>query len=261
MPIVIQYFTQRIISADPPRAMTRYTGHCRCSGLSNVYGTTVQILLRTKYFTDLLARAAGPVFKLVLQFYQEMTNAKQWLDIDPLIDLGPSVFGDRQELIDCFFRLFRLLESAIPQPTSPVGIVFKIPHESPITQYFSGFHAGALSDRGITFFDTQSVVLHGIPETLGGFSLYLVVNRLSKTNSHLCFRDSYGWLSIRGRDIEAVSCFRRDNISLLGYIRDVNSTNVFRCPLKCESLKHRPLQLAEKRLRPQPDRSDDILPP
>jgi hypothetical protein len=56
----------------------------------------------------------------------------------------------------------------------------------------------------------------------------------------LCFRDSEGWLSIHGRDIEKASSFRGDNVSLLGYIRDLNSTNVFRFPLNCDHLVRRP---------------------
>jgi hypothetical protein len=56
--------------------------------------------------------------------------------------------------------------------------------------------------RVVIFFDIRSLVFRGIPEALGEFSLYVVVNRLSKTSSHLGFREIDGWLSIRSRDIE-----------------------------------------------------------
>jgi hypothetical protein len=220
--------------------MSRYTGHCRWSGSSDAVATIVQILLRTTYFTESLAQRPGRIFELFLQFYRDMTNEKPWLDINPLIKLDPRVLGDKSELADCFSGLFRLFGSPIPKLSSAAGI-FQIPHENSITQFFSGFHPEPISDLGVIFFETRFLVLREIPETLGEFSLYVVVNRLSKTSSHLCFRDSEGWLSIRSRDIIAASSFRRDNISFLGYIRDLKSTHCFRHPLTFDhySGKHR----------------------
>jgi hypothetical protein len=200
----------------------------------------VQILLRTKYFTDSLVGRSGTIFKLFRKLYEEMTNSRQWLDIDPLIKVDPSVLGGKSELTECFSGLFRLLGSPIPNVMTRAGCAFHVPQGNSLTRYFSGLGPELINDRGVIFFGTRSVVLSDIPETLGRFSLYVVINRLSKTNSHLCFRDSEGWLSIRGRDIEAASSFRRDNISFLGYIRDLNSTNVFRVPLNCDHLLRRP---------------------
>jgi hypothetical protein len=218
----------------------RYTGHCRSSGSSDACATIVQILLRTKYFTHSLARTSGAVFKLFRKLYNEMTNNKPWLDIDPLIKVDRSVLGGSCELTDCFSGLFRLLGSPIPGMTSPTGVIFHLPHDNSLTRYFDELGPDPVSGLDVIFFGTRSVVLSEIPETLGRFSLYVVINRFSKTNSHLCFRDSEGWLSIRGRYIEEASSFRRDNISLLGYIRDLNSTNIFRFPLNCCHLMHRP---------------------
>jgi hypothetical protein len=169
-----------------------------------------------------------------------MTNNKQCLDIDPLIQLDPSVLGDKSELTDCFSGLFRLFGSPLPQISSPTVVIFHVPHDRSITPYFSALGADQISDLGAIFFGTRSVILRDIPETLPGFLLYVVVNRLSKTNSHLCCRDSEGWFSIRGRDIEEAFSFRRDNISLLGYIGDLKFTNVFRCLLSSNHLLRRP---------------------
>jgi hypothetical protein len=119
-------------------------------------------------------------------------------------------------------------------------VIFHIPYGNSVPRYFSQLEADSIAELDVIFFGTRSLILSEIPETLDQFSLYVVVSRLSKTNSHLCFRDSEGWLSIRGRDIEEASFFRRDNISLLGYIRDLNSTNVFRFPLTCDHLVRRP---------------------
>jgi hypothetical protein len=215
------------------RVIERYTGHCRSSGTSNVFATTVQILLRTKYFTDSLGEGSSTIFKLFLKLYEDLATGKSCLDINPLINLDPLVLGDKSELTDCLSGLFRLFGSSPNRLTSPPGVVFQIPHGSSITQYFSGCNRDAISDLGVIFFDTRSLVLRDIPETLPGFSLYVVVNRLSKTKPHLSFRDSKGWLSIQGRDIEDASSFRRDNISVLGYICDLKCTHCFRHPLTC----------------------------
>jgi hypothetical protein len=167
-------------------------------------------------------------------------NNKPSLDIDPLVKVDPSVLGRNCELTDCFSGLFRLLGSPIPRMTSPTGVIFHLAHGNSLTRSFSQLGSDPINDLDVIFFETRSVVLSIIPERLDQFSLYVVVTRLSKTNSHLCFRDSQGWLSIRGRDIEEASSFRRDNISLLGYIRDLNLTKVFRFPLNCDHLVRRP---------------------
>jgi hypothetical protein len=86
----------------------------------------------------------------------------------------------------------------------------------------------------LVFLRTRSLVLHRMPEALGQLSLYVVVERLSTTNSRFCCRDSGGWLLIRGSDIEGASSFQRDNISLLGYIRDPNCRNFIRSLLKVD---------------------------
>jgi hypothetical protein len=104
----------------------------------------------------------------------------QWLDISPLIKLAPSVLAGKLELADCFSRLFRLFGSPIPHISSPAGVVFHIPHENSIVPYFSALDADTISNLGVIFFDTRSVVLGHIPETLGDFTFYVVVNRLSK---------------------------------------------------------------------------------
>jgi hypothetical protein len=207
--------------ARPTRkGLRRYTGYCRFSGESDALATLVQILLRTRYFTDTLSQRSGTIFKLFLKLYDEMTNSKQWLDIDPLIKMNPSVLAGKSELTDCFSGLFRLFGSPIPHISPPAGVVFHIPHENSIVPYFSALDADTISNLGVIFFDTRSVVLGHIPETLGDFTLYVVVNRLSKTSSHLCFRDIEVWLSIRGNDIEEAPSFRPGSISFLGYIRD-----------------------------------------
>jgi hypothetical protein len=65
-------------------------------------------------------------------------------------------------------------------------------HDRSIILYFSALGADTISDLGVIFFETLSVIIRDIPETLPRFLLYVVVNRFSKTNSHLCYRDSEG---------------------------------------------------------------------
>jgi hypothetical protein len=241
--------------------MDRYTGHCRFSGESNAPAMTIQILLRTKCFTDSLTQTSGAVFKLFRKLYKEMTNQMPWLDIDPLIKVDRSVLGGSCELTDCFSGLFRLFGTPIPRMTSPTGVIFHLSHDNSLARYFDELVPDPVNDLDVIFFGTRSAVLSDIPEILGQFSLYVVVTRLSKTNSHLCFRDSQGWLSIRGRDIEEVTSFRRDNISLLGYIRDLNSTNLFRSLLNSQNTKRRRHRRSEKRPDPTRDRSEPIHAP
>jgi TPR repeat protein len=218
----------------------RYTGYSRSSGSSDACATIVQILLRTKYFTDSLTQTSGAVFKLFRKLYEEMTNNRPWLDIDPLIKVDRSVLGGSCELTDCLSGLFRLLGSPIRHMTSPTGVIFHLPHGNSVTRYFSELGQDLIHDLGVIFFETRSVVLSDIPETLDRFSLYVVVTRLSKTKHRLCFQDSKGWLFIHDHDIEETCSFRRDNISLLGYILDLKFTNVFRCILNCNHVLRRP---------------------
>jgi hypothetical protein len=186
-----------------------------------------------------LDQGSGTLLNLFRKLYEEITSNKPWLDIDRLVQLDPYVLGAKSELTDCFSGLFRLFRSPIPSITSQTGVIFNIDHGNSVTRYFSELGADAIAELDVMFFGTRSLALSDIPQTLGDFSLYVVVNRLSKANSHLCFRDSEGWLSIRRRDIEEAPSFRRDNISFLGYIRDLNSTNVFRFPLNCNHLVRR----------------------
>jgi hypothetical protein len=217
-----------------------YAGHCRCSGSSDVFSIIVQILLRTGYFTDSPAQTSGAIFKIFRKLHAEMMNNKPWLDISPLIRVCPSVLGGRSELADCFSGLFRLLGSALPRMTHPLGVVFRVPHGDSVLRYFSQLAPDLINELGVIFFETRSVVLSDIPQTLDHFSLYVVVSRLSKTSHRLWFQDSKGWLSISGRDIEDASSFQWNNISLLGYIRDLKHTNVFRCPLNSNKVLRRP---------------------
>jgi hypothetical protein len=218
----------------------RYTGYCRSSASSDVCPITIQILLRTKCFTDSLAERSGTLVELFQVLHKEMRNNKLWLDIDSLIQFDSSLLGRKSELTDYFSGLLRLFKQPIPRVTSPTCVIFHIPHGNSVARYFDELGPDPVNDLDVIFFGTRSVVLSEIPETLGRLSLYVVVTRLSKTNSHLCFRDSQGWLSIRGRDIEEASSFRRDNISLLGYIRDLKFTNIFRFPLNCNDSIRRP---------------------
>jgi hypothetical protein len=242
--------------------MKRYAGHCRYSGNSDVCATIVQILLRTKCFTVCLNQGSGALVNLFRKLYEELTRNKPWLDIDRLIQLDPHVLGGKSELTDCLAGLFRLFGSPIPRMTSQTGVIFDIPHGNSVTQYFSELGAESIAERDVIFFGTRSVASKDIPEILGSgtFSLYVVVNRLSKTNSRLCVRDSEGWLEIRGRDIEEASSFRRDNISLLGYIRDLNSTNVIRFPLSCNHLVRKPCGKLPSKLVADISRSEFVQP-
>jgi hypothetical protein len=192
-----------------------YTGHCRSSGKSTAGGIVIQLLLRTQYFTNCLSQASGPIVPLFQKLHEDISNDKPFLDIDPLIELESDVVSDKSELTDCFSGLVRLFGSAIPDITSSTDVVFDVQRGSSVVQRFSVLAADMIATRGVLFFGTRSVVLRDIPEVLGDFLLYAVVSRVSKTNTRLSFQDSRGWLSIHGRDIEAVSCFRRDNISLL----------------------------------------------
>jgi hypothetical protein len=101
-----------------------------------------------------------------------------------------------------------------------------------------------IDELGVIFLDVKSCVLREIPENLCSydFSIYVVVNRLSKTNARLNFRDSEGWLSIVDREIEEATGFDSANVCLLGYIRDPTKTNVFRNVLTFNHSKHRPVK-------------------
>jgi hypothetical protein len=187
-----------------------------------------------------LDQGSGTLVNLFRKLYEEMMSNKPWLDIDRLIKLEPFVLGGKSELTDCLAGLFRLFGSPIPRMTSQAGVIFNIDHGTTVSRYFSELRTDSIAERDVIFFGTRSLVLKDIPETLGDFSLYVVINRLSKTNHRLWVQDSEGWLSIHGRDIEEASSFRRDNISLLGYIRNLNSTNVFRFPLNCDHLVRKP---------------------
>jgi hypothetical protein len=93
-------------SETSPRPPTRYAGHLRSSGSSGVFAAIVHILIRTRYFTETLRQGFGPIFNNFLKLYEEMTNNKQWIDIDPLIKMVPSILGGKSELTDCFSGLF-----------------------------------------------------------------------------------------------------------------------------------------------------------
>jgi hypothetical protein len=204
-----------------------------------VSGTLVQIVLRTKYFADSLAQVSGRLFEVFRELYDQMKNGKSWVDIDPLIRLHPDILGAKIELGDCFAGLCRLFASSISWTRD---IIFHIPHGYSVARFFSTVTFDFRANLNIVFFETRSLVLSDIPETLGDkteFTLYVVVSRLSKTRSRLWFRDSRGWLCIHGRNIEESASFRRDNISLLGYIRNLTFTNVFRFPLNCDRLIRR----------------------
>jgi hypothetical protein len=156
------------------------------------------------------------------------------------------------ELTDCFSALFDLFISPIPHISSPRGVIFHVPDGKSVTEYFSELRAEDVSalraDRfanlDVIFFTGKPLILGDIPGTLDPFSLYVVVNRRSKEDPHLCFCDSQGWLSIRGPDIEKATSFRGDNVALLGYIRDPKCTHCFRNPLTGNCLKRNPINLS-----------------
>jgi hypothetical protein len=108
----------------------------------------------------------------------------------------------------------------------------------------------------VIFLDVKSAVLSEIPEHLcnDAFSLYVVVNRRSKTNARLNFRDSEGWLSIFDRDIEEARGFNSANISLLGYIPDPTKTNIFRNVLLFSHSRHRPVKAPARKIALSPPR-------
>jgi hypothetical protein len=165
----------------------QYTGGCRFSGNSDACATIVQILLRTKYLTVYLNQGSGTLVNLFRKLYEEITSHKPWLDIDRLIQLDPFVLGGKPEITDCFSGLFRLFESPIPRMTSQTGVIFNIDHGNSVSQYFSELGTDSLAELDVIFFGTRSLAPREIPETLGPgtFSLYVVVNRLSKTNHRL----------------------------------------------------------------------------
>jgi hypothetical protein len=184
-PITFQMLAQRA-----REGFQRYSGYIRFSEHSDIYATTVQILLRTGYFTDSLQKRSGDLFDLFQKLHEEMKKLPPYLDINPLIKFTSSALGDKSELVDYFSGLFGLFGSPIPHISSPTGVIFHIPHDNSIIEYFSELGADAVLDLGVIFFDTRSVVLRDIPETLGDFSLYVVVNRRSKSNHRLWFQDS-----------------------------------------------------------------------
>jgi hypothetical protein len=197
--------------------------------------------LRTKSFTDWLAEGSRPIYGLFLKLLADLTKHKPYLDIAPLISLEPDRLGGKMELTDCFSNLVGLFVLPIPHITPPSGVIIHAPPENSICRYFWELETDMTENIDVIFFDTRSLLLCAIPETLGDeFFLYVVVGRLSKECHRLFFRDSAGWLLIQGRDIEAVSTFRPDNVSLLGYIRHPTLTNVFRFRLKCNHPTGRP---------------------
>jgi hypothetical protein len=234
------------VSVPLPGMIEYYTGHCRFSGQSNALATIVQILVRTTYFTDSLRHGSGTISKLFLQFCDKVSN-QPWFDIDPLSNLVPGCLDAKSELSDSFSALFRLFPQQIPHFSASTGVIFHIPYSSSVIQYFAELTPDTMANLGVIFFETRSIVMRDIPEALGDFSLYVVVNRRSKTNLHLNFRDSTGWLSIYGRDIKSASSFRQDNVSCLGYIRDLGSTNVFRTVLKYDPSQRKPITLPKPR--------------
>jgi hypothetical protein len=106
-----------------------------------------------------------------------MKGGPPCLDINQLIKFALPALGGKSELTDYFSGLFRLFGSPIPYITSQTGVLVHIPRENSIIRSFANLH--------VLFFGTWSVVLRDIPENLGQFSLYVIVNRLSKTNSQM----------------------------------------------------------------------------
>jgi hypothetical protein len=104
-----------------------------------------------------------------------MKGGPPCLDINQLIKFALPALGGKFELTYYLSGLFRLFGSSIPYITSQTGVLVHIPRENSIIHSFANLH--------VLFFGTGSVVLRDIPENLGQFSLYVIVNRLSKTNS------------------------------------------------------------------------------
>jgi hypothetical protein len=223
----------------------RYTGHCRSRDRS-VLAVVVQILLRTAYFTEFLVRLPGDLVKTLSTLYGNIQSNSPYLDIDPLIKLTRDSFARDPELPDCLSAIFRLLGSDIPHFASSSNVVYHIPHNFSILQYVSQISPETIDKLGVIFLDVKSVVFSEIPEHLCNdvFSLYVVVTRRSKTNVHLNFRDSEGWLSIFDWDIEAARGFNPANVCLLGYIRDPTQTSIFRNVLTFNHSQHRPVKAA-----------------
>jgi hypothetical protein len=218
-------------SGPSPRITKRYSGYCRYQQQSGIFATAVQIFLRRKCFTDSMTRLSGENVKLFNGLYDDMREAKRSLDIGPLIKLCSGFLTPQLELPDCLSGLFHLFQPPIPRMASNPDVIHRIPHGTSLSQCFSRLGVDRTAALDVMFFDARSVVLSHIPDSLGEFSLYVVVNSALKASPRLYFRDSEGWLSISRGTIEEVSSFRRTNVCLLGYIRDLHSTNVFRSPV------------------------------
>jgi hypothetical protein len=177
------------------------------------------------------------------KLYNDLVKNEKLLDVRPLFRWDQA-FNATLELADCFSVLFRLFGLPIPRISSQTGVAFHIPDGHSVPGYFSRLSADPVSDPfadlDVIFFAAKPVILGPIPETLGPFSLYVVLHRRSKDDPHLCFRDSRGWLSIRGRDIETAASFPQDNVTFIGYIRDLECTNCFRNRLSGNHLKRNP---------------------